>query len=106
MGMDIQRTGEAKKKRIRRIIWGIAGLVAILLVTVGLSRLEPAAPTVDKATVWVDTVQRGPMQREVRGPGTLVAEDIRFVPALVDARIERIPALPGVTVTKDTCCSR
>jgi len=102
MGMDIQRTGEAKKKRIRRIIWGIAGLVAILLVTVGLSRLEPAAPTVDKATVWVDTVQRGPMQREVRGPGTLVAEDIRFVPALVDARIERIPALPGVTVTKDT----
>ncbi|HZF10068.1 MAG TPA: efflux RND transporter periplasmic adaptor subunit [Thermoanaerobaculia bacterium] len=100
--MDIQRTGEAKKKRIRRIIWGIAGLVAILLVTVGLSRLEPAAPTVDKATVWVDTVQRGPMQREVRGPGTLVAEDIRFVPALVDARIERIPALPGVTVTKDT----
>jgi HlyD family secretion protein len=100
--MDIERTGEAKKKRTRRIIWGAVALVAILLVTLGLGQLKPAAPTVDKATVWVDTVQRGPMQREVRGPGTLVAEDIRYVPALVDGRIERIPALPGVTVTKDT----
>jgi HlyD family secretion protein len=102
MGMDIQRTGEAEKKKRRRIIWGAIALVAILLVTLGLGQLKPAAPTVDKATVWVDTVQRGPMQREVRGPGTLVAEDIRFVPAIVDGRIERIPALPGVTVTKDT----
>jgi HlyD family secretion protein len=100
--MDIQRTGEAEKKKRRRIIWGAIALVAILLVTLGLGQLKPAAPTVDKATVWVDTVQRGPMQREVRGPGTLVAEDIRFVPAIVDGRIERIPALPGVTVTKDT----
>lgn len=102
MGMDIQRTGEAEKKKRRRIIWGAIALVAILLVTLGLGQLKPAAPTVDKATVWVDTVQRGPMQREVRGPGTLVAEDIRYVPAIVDGRIERIPALPGVTVTKDT----
>jgi HlyD family secretion protein len=100
--MDIERTGEAKKKRTRRIIWGAVALVAILLVTLGLGQLKPAAPTVDKATVWMDTVQRGPMQREVRGPGTLVAEDIRYVPAIVDGRIERIPALPGVTVTKDT----
>jgi len=100
--MDIQRTGEAQKKRTRRIIWGAVALVAILLVPLGLSRLRPAAPTVDKATVWIDGVQRGPMQREVRGPGTLVAEDIRYIPALVDGRIERIPALPGVTVTKDT----
>lgn len=102
MGMDIQRTGEAEKKKRRRIIWGAVALAAILLVTLGLGQLKPAAPTVDKATVWVDTVQRGPMQREVRGPGTLVAEDIRYVPAIVDGRIERIPALPGVTVTKDT----
>src|SRR5947209_12871074 len=102
MGMDIQRTGEAEKKKRRRIIWGAIALVAILLVTLGLGQLKPAAPTVDKATVWVDTVQRGPMQREVRGPGTLVAEDIRYIPAIVDGRIERIPALPGVTVTKDT----
>lgn len=102
MGMDIQRTGEVEKKKRRRIIWGAVALAAILLVTLGLGQLKPAAPTVDKATVWVDTVQRGPMQREVRGPGTLVAEDIRYVPAIVDGRIERIPALPGVTVTKDT----
>src|SRR5436305_12849246 len=102
MGMDIQRTGEAEKKKRRRIIWGAIALVALLLVTLGLSRLKPAAPSVDKATVWIDTVQRGPMQREVRGPGTLVAEDIRYVPAIVEGRIERIPALPGVTVTKDT----
>ncbi|HEV7518290.1 MAG TPA: efflux RND transporter periplasmic adaptor subunit [Thermoanaerobaculia bacterium] len=100
--MDIERTGEAQKKRTRRIIWGAIALVAILLVTLGLGQLKPAAPTVDKATVWLDAVQRGPMQREVRGPGTLVAEDIRYIPAIVDGRIERIPALPGVTVTKDT----
>lgn len=100
--MDIQRTGQAKKKRIRRAILGGAILVVVLLVTLGLNRLEPAAPTVERETVWVDTVQRGPMLRQVRGPGTLVPEDVRWISTSVEGRIERIPALPGVTVSPDT----
>jgi HlyD family secretion protein len=102
MGMDIPRTGEAQKRRTRRTIMIVIGIAAISLVTFGLSRLEPAAPTVQKETVWIDTVQRGPMLRSVRGPGTLVPVDVRWISAPLDARIERIPALPGVTVTADT----
>jgi HlyD family secretion protein len=100
--MDIQRIGQAKKKRIRQTIIGGAILVVVLLVTLGLNRLEPASPTVERETVWVDTVQRGPMLRQVRGPGTLVPEDVRWISTSVEGRIERIPALPGVTVTPDT----
>jgi HlyD family secretion protein len=100
--MDIPRTGEAQKRRTRRTIMIVIGIAAISLVTFGLSRLEPAAPTVQKETVWIDTVQRGPMLRSVRGPGTLVPEDVRWISAPVEARIERIPALPGVSVTADT----
>ncbi len=67
--MDIQRTGQAQKKRVRRAILGTAILVVVLLVTLGLNRLEPAAPTVERETVWVDKVKRGSMLRQVRGPG-------------------------------------
>ncbi|HEY7215282.1 MAG TPA: HlyD family efflux transporter periplasmic adaptor subunit [Thermoanaerobaculia bacterium] len=74
----------------------------ISLVTIGLTRLEPAAPTVEKETVLTDTVKRGLMLRQVRGPGTLVPEDVRWISAPVEGRVERIPALPGVTVTADT----
>jgi HlyD family secretion protein len=102
MGMDIPRTGEAQKRRMRRNIVIVAGIAAISLVTFGLSRLEPAAPTVQKDTLYVDTVKRGPMMRSVRGPGTLVPEDVRWISAPVDARIERTPLLPGVTVAADT----
>ena len=63
------------------MIYGAAALVAIVLITVGVSRLKPAAPSVDRATVWVDTVKRGPMLRQVRGSGTLVPEEIRWIPA-------------------------
>jgi HlyD family secretion protein len=100
--MDIPRTGEAQKRRMRRNIVIVAGIAAVSLVTFGLSRLEPAAPTVQKETLYIDSVKRGPMMLSVRGPGTLVPEDIRWISAPVDARIERIPALPGVTVTADT----
>jgi HlyD family secretion protein len=100
--MDIQRTGQAKKRRNRRLILGAVGLGVVGLISLGLSRLEPAAPSVQRETVWIDQVKRGEMDRQVRGPGTLVALDVRFVPAPVDGRIERIPALPGVTVTADT----
>ncbi|HEY8022651.1 MAG TPA: HlyD family efflux transporter periplasmic adaptor subunit [Thermoanaerobaculia bacterium] len=100
--MDIQRTGQAKKRRNRRLLIGAVALAAIGLISLGLSKLEPAAPSVQRETVWIDQVQRGEMDRQVRGPGTLVALDVRFVPAPVDGRIEKIPALPGVKVTSDT----
>ena len=100
--MDIPRTGEAQKRRLRRSIFIVAGIAVISLVTIGLTRLEPAAPTVEKETVLTDTVKRGLMLRQVRGPGTLVPEDVRWISAPVEGRVERIPALPGVTVTADT----
>lgn len=100
--MDIPRQSQAGKRRNRRILFAVAGIAAIILITVGLSRLEPAAPSVDRATVWVDTVKRGPMVRQVRGSGTLVPEEIRWIPALTDGRVERIRTLPGTVVEADT----
>jgi HlyD family secretion protein len=100
--MDIARIGEVQRKRRRRALLAVAGALAIALITLGLSRLKPAAPTVDRQTVWIDTVQRGSMLRQVRGSGTLVPEDIRWITANVDGRVERIPSLPGVTVKPDT----
>ena len=74
--VDIARSPEViRKKKIRRIIYGAVALIAIVVITVGVSRLKPAAPSVDRATVWVDTVKRGPMLRQVRGSGTLVPEE-------------------------------
>jgi HlyD family secretion protein len=100
--MDIARPDIARKKWRQRILAGVIGVVALAVVTSALSRLEPAAPSVDKASIWMDTVKRGPMLREVRGNGTLVPEEIRWVTATSGGRIERIPLLPGVTVTEDT----
>jgi len=100
--MDIPRTGQANKRRLRRTILFISLAAVVLLITVGLSRLEPAAPSVKRDTVWVDKVQRGSMLRQVRGPGTLVPEDIRWISAPVEGRVERIPALPGARVEADT----
>ena len=95
--MDIQRPASvARQKKLRRISFAIAGMLVIGLVSVVLARLKPAAPTVERATVWVDTVKRGPMLRQVRGLGTLVPVDEarRLIPA-VDAgprRAHRDPA--------------
>lgn len=100
--MDIQRKGIGRKKRIRRIIYGTGGLVLVLLITLGLSRLEPAAPSVERATVWMDTVKRGEMLRQVRGTGTLVPEEIRWIPAVTEGRVERRVVLPGAEVKPDT----
>lgn len=100
--MDIPRESVAAKRRVRKILLSVTGLLAVAVITFGLSRLEPAAPTVDRATVWVDTVKRGPMLRRVRGSGTLVPEEIRWIPAMTDGRVERIFALPGTVVTQDT----
>jgi len=96
--MDIQRPSNARAKRIRRIIYAAAAFLLIGGVSYGLSRLRPAAPTVDRATIWPDEVKRGPMLREVRGLGTLVPEDIRWIPAQTNATVERIVLRPGATV--------
>jgi HlyD family secretion protein len=101
--MDIPRpSAVARQKRIRRLIFSIAGLVVIVLVTVGLAQLKPAAPTVERGSIWPDTVKRGSMIRQVRGPGTLVPEDIRWIPATTNGRVERRLALPGTVVEPDT----
>jgi HlyD family secretion protein len=100
--MDIPRPGVARQKRIRRTLYGAMAAFVILLITLGLSRLKPAAPTVERATVWIDQVKRGPMLRQVRGLGTLVPEEIRWIPALTPGRVERIVTLPGTELTPDT----
>src|ERR1700704_6721711 len=102
MGMDIPRSGQAQKRRLRRTGFIVAGLAVVLLITVCLRRLEPAAPTVAAETLLIDQVKRGEMLRQVRGPGTLVPVDVRWISAPVEGRVERIPALPGVTVKEDT----
>src|SRR5207248_5072502 len=96
--MDIARPSNARKKRIRQITWAVVALAAVGLITLGLSRLKPAAPTVEMAVVWPDTVKRGPMVRQVRGLGTLVPEDIRWIPATTQGRVERINIWPGTKV--------
>lgn len=100
--MDIPRPSNARAKMIRRIVLGTVGLLFIAGVTLGLSRLRPAAPSVDRATVWSDEVKRGPMLREVRGIGTLVPVDIQWIPAQTDAQVDRIVLRPGAVVKPDS----
>src|SRR3954468_24631747 len=100
--MDIARPSNVRQKRIRRIIYVGVGLIALASITLGLSRLKPAAPSVDRGTVWIDTVKRGPLLREVRGLGTLVPEDIRWIPATTQGRVERILLHPGTPVKADS----
>ncbi len=100
--MDIPRQDAARKRRIRRILYSVAAVCAIVLTSVGVSHLKPAAPSVDRATVWVDTVKRGPLLIQVRGLGTLVPEEILWIPAVTDGRVERRMVLPGTAVKADT----
>jgi HlyD family secretion protein len=100
--MDIPRESAIRKRRIRRLVYVVVGLLAVGSVTLGLSRLKPAAPSVDKATVWVDTVKRGPMLLQVRGLGSLVPEEILWIPATTDGRVVRRSILPGTLVEANT----
>jgi HlyD family secretion protein len=100
--MDIARPSNARQKRIRQGIYVGVGLLVVVLVSVGLSRLKPAAPPVERAVVWPDTVKRGPMIRQVRGLGTLIPEDIRWIPATTQGRVEKIVLRPGTRVNPDS----
>ena len=100
--VDIARPDIARAKKIRRIVYGTGFAVVILQITVGVSRLEPAAPRVDRDTVYMSTVERGSMLRQVRGTGTLVPEQIRWITAITSGTVEQIVIRPGAAVTPDT----
>jgi HlyD family secretion protein len=100
--MDIPRKDASRKKLIRRIVIGLLVVVAVVGTSLGLSRLKPAAPSVDGGVVWRDTVKRGPMTREVRGLGTLIPESTLLIPATTAGRVERILVRPGTPVKADT----
>lgn len=100
--MDIKRPDQSRARLRRRIVIGVIGAVALVGVTVVLARLKPAAPTVDLKSVWIDTVKRGPMVRQVRGTGTLVPEEIRWIAARTQGRVDRIVLRPGAVVEPDS----
>ena len=101
--MDVARPASViRNRKIKRLIYSLVLLVAVSAGTFGLSRMKAAAPSVDRATVWIDTVKRGEMLREVRGLGTLVPENVRWIPATTDGIIEEIKAQAGDTAAVDT----
>src|SRR5208283_2558306 len=100
--MDIARPSQAKEKLRKRIILGVCAAAVLVGITVVLRRLKPAVPTVDRSLVWIDAVKRGPMIRQVRGPGTLIPVDIRWIAARTQGRVDRIVLLPGATVEADS----
>jgi HlyD family secretion protein len=97
--VDIPRQPRKSK---RRLVYIVGAAATVVVTTLALSRLEPAAPPVDRATVWTDTVRRGTMVRQVRGPGTLVPEQIRYISAVTAGRVERVLAQPGIEVDDGT----
>jgi len=101
--MDIPR--QLPKKRGRRVAIA-AGVLALVLIAVVVASLPTATPGIDRASVIVDSVQRGTMVREVRAPGTLVPERVRLISALTAGRIERLPVRPGATVAGGPICWR
>jgi HlyD family secretion protein len=100
--MDIARPNVAKEKRKKRIIYAVIAGVALLGITILISRLKPAAPTVEKNLVWMGEVKRGPMVRQVRGLGTLVPEEIRWIAARTQGRVDKIIIRPGAMVEPGT----
>lgn len=100
--MDIARPDLARKKKRRRILFVVAGLASISLITLGLARLKPAAPAVEIGSLLIDTVKRGELLRNVRGNGALVPEEIRWIPTINAGRVENILVWPGTRVKGDT----
>jgi HlyD family secretion protein len=83
---------------MRRLAVGAVLLAVVSMAGVAVARLTPASPPVDRSSVWIDTVKRGQMLRDVRGQGTLVSEDLRWIPATTPGRVERIILRPGIRV--------
>jgi len=102
--LDIIR--EQKPKRNKRIVQGTIVVVALVLVTWGLRSLQPAAPSVDRATIWTDTVKQGTMVRQVRGNGTLVPEEMRWITAVTAGRIEQRYLQAGAVIDSTTVILR
>src|SRR5215467_12193228 len=103
--MDIVRDESVKKKKRRKqIAMTVVAVVAVLGITLGVTRLKPAAPSVDMGTIWPDTVKRGSMLRQVHGLGSLVPipDDVRLIPAETDVHVDRILILPGTPVKPDS----
>ena len=100
--MDIARPDLKRSRNRRRLFLSLGGLVVLAAITLGLARLKPAAPRVERAQVWTDTVKRGEMLRQVRGNGTLVPEQIQYLQVATDGRVERIFVLAGAAVQPDT----
>src|SRR6185295_8255739 len=100
--MDVKREGVAKRKTIRRVLYLAVVAAAVALAAWRISQLKPAVPVVEAATVWPDTVKRGPMVREVRGLGTLVPEEIFWIQAAFDSQVRRILARSGDDVKPNT----
>jgi HlyD family secretion protein len=100
--MDIARPNVAKEKRRKRIIYAVIIGIVLIGITVVLARLEPAAPNVERNLVWIGTVKRGPMVRQVRGLGTLVPEEIRWIAARTQGRVDKIIIRPGAVVEPGT----
>jgi multidrug efflux pump subunit AcrA (membrane-fusion protein) len=98
--MDIRRTPPPRGRR--RLVIALIAAALVIGVTIGLRRLRAAAPTVDRATVWIDTVKRGPMLREVQGQGSLVPVEVHWLTAATPARVERVRVQPGTKVKADT----
>jgi HlyD family secretion protein len=100
--MDIARPDQSKAKRQKRLIYGALAVLALVAITFLLARLKPAAPTLERNLVYIDTVKRGQMLRQVRGLGTLVPEEIRWIAARTPGRVDKIILRPGATVTPDS----
>src|ERR1700676_5534302 len=102
--MDIARPEFKSQKLRRQIFLAAIGIVVIAALTIGVTRLKPAAPSVERGTVWTDTVKHGSMLRQVRGPGSLVPaqEAVRQIPAETEATVVRIRMLPGSLVKRES----
>jgi HlyD family secretion protein len=91
-----------RNRRIHIVVYGVIGLLAVSIITFGVSRLRPAVPSLERTTALIKTVKRGPMLRDVHGTGTLVAEDIRVIAASTSGRVERVLVHPGTAVNGGT----
>ncbi len=100
--MDVKREGVARRKRIKVTAYSVLGIGVAAAGYWRLAQLKPAAPSVERATVWVDTVKRGPMVRQVRGLGTLVPEEIVWIPAAFDSQVSKLYVKSGQAVAPDT----